>query len=386
MSDENERGYKGEFKGRKVGSQDYIYVTKDVVKAVFESLGGHQLDKNFFVNRAWLEDGGFVLQEVCKTISEPKYNQHIGYQWQGIIGIRDPIITPHEAEGGDHPHNSSVGDAGEAEAIRSDGCRLESMSKLLPKQKKGKQSGSTDTFVPMASLKKLFEDRELYERAYDFFDRLSTVFLPDKKAQIERTRRKHPDKTPEQVEVLVKKIADRWKSLTLESIRNPIIQALKNLDTLSEAARSDGATLGELVQMIGDPNVGLFEVDQETKALKLRGRDWGLVAGVDFAILRSFVEATDGMNGELSLKDVRAFIRERMNVGKKGISIRWRWLQHVASADRFSYSGSSLRIDRTYDRSGAGMPFFAARPTRKVDLRKVYNVAGEAGEEWIDQL
>jgi hypothetical protein len=385
MSDENERGYKGEFKGRKVGSQDYVYVTKNMVKAVLESLGGHQLDKNFFINRSWLEDGGFILQEVGKTISVPEPRERIPPFRRCAIGPMRPNFM-FEAEGGDHPHNSSVGDAGEAEAMRSDGCRLEPISKLLPKQKKGKQSGSTDTFVPMASLKKLFEDRELYERAYDFFDKLSTVFLPDKKAQIERTRRKHPDKTQEQVEALVKKIADRWKSLTLEYIRHPIIQALKNLDTLAEAARSDGATLEELVQMIDQPNVGLFEVDQETKALQLRGRDWGLIAGVDFAILRSFVEATDGMNGELSLKDVRAFIRERMNVGKKGISVRWRWLQHKALADGYSDDGGEFpRIHRTYDCRG-GRAFKAARPTWKVDLRKVYNVAGEEGEEWIDQL
>ena len=118
-------------RGRKTGSQDFVYIDMDFARRVFKKLAGHPLDKSFSVSRRWLEAAGFQLMEVCNNVVLTDYERERGhsptYRFSAARDSDDPsAFFRGDVELYDHPHNASVRIAGEAEVNRLEQENLKS--------------------------------------------------------------------------------------------------------------------------------------------------------------------------------------------------------------------------------------------------------------------
>ena len=126
-------------RGRKAGSSDFVYVTRELILKAADALAGHRRDKQVPISKAWLESSGYDLVPVAEELVEGEKK------------------------------------AEEAEEKRKNSSRLDNVATVQPKLTAGQQSGPTDVFVPWKSIQHLFKDQELYEDAFKIFGKILGV-------------------------------------------------------------------------------------------------------------------------------------------------------------------------------------------------------------------
>ncbi|MDC0566536.1 hypothetical protein OAP01_00765 [Akkermansiaceae bacterium] len=126
-------------RGRKAGSSDFVYVTRELILKAADALAGHRRDKQVPISKAWLESSGYDLVPVAAELVEGEKK------------------------------------AEEAEERRKNSSRLDNVATVQPKLTAGQQSGPTDVFVPWKSIQHLFKDQELYEDAFKIFGKILGV-------------------------------------------------------------------------------------------------------------------------------------------------------------------------------------------------------------------
>ena len=57
-------------RGRKAGSSDFVYVTRELILKAADALAGHRRDKQVPISNAWLESSGYDLVPVAEELVE----------------------------------------------------------------------------------------------------------------------------------------------------------------------------------------------------------------------------------------------------------------------------------------------------------------------------
>ena len=164
------------------------------------------------------------------------------------------------------------------ELDREEGTDLTNLQRI--KLKHGRQVGTAYAIVKKASIQKVIEDRKTYEDAYKFF----RDYLGD-------------------VEV--------WKAMKLAKIRDASSSIVSFADGLKAVVGRD-TPFGD---MVANATTSWEQITKD-KVLKMLAR-------VPVPTLRAFVSATEGMNPDLLLEDVRRFIGKRKRLDKVSCSAKW---------------------------------------------------------------
>lgn len=164
------------------------------------------------------------------------------------------------------------------ELDREKGNDLTSLQRI--KLKRGRQVGSAYAFVKKASIQKIIQDKKIYEDAHRFFtEHLGGV--------------------------------EGWKAMKLAKVRDAASRIVFFADQLKTVAGSDTNFRDMVVN--ATTSWGMTTEDQMLKKFVL----------VPVPALRAFVSATEGMNPDLLLEDVRRFIGKRKRLDKVGCSAKW---------------------------------------------------------------
>jgi hypothetical protein len=167
------------------------------------------------------------------------------------------------------------------ELDRREGNNLTNIQRL--KLKHGRQVGTAYAFVKKTSIQKIIKDKKIYEDAYKFFG--NYLEIPE---------------TPE-----------AWKAMKLAEMRDASSRIVSFADDLKAVVGRDTPFL----DMVANANTSWKET-QEDQLLTVLVR-------VPVPTLRAFTSATEGMNPDLLLEDVRRFIGKRKRLDKVGCSAKW---------------------------------------------------------------